>query len=601
MKKTTNKFSILETLPEDDPIEMNMLKDRMIVDQFLNKKIQPNVNETSHWSQDMIKYFKDKWEEGRKKEAEENTQKANNIRSEEDDIFIEEKVMKIIISGSLPWAIIGDMTVTLNLEEHPNRGSSIIEEMQDFKDCINLVEVKDIGSCSFFYTCIKSLRIPKNSILKKLDRDPYNNQIKKKPVEILDEYNEVVKDDEKLFPQKARVDWLNDGDKNSSLFHKVIKGRRSRIRVAIVCDENGVSYERDKDLFCTILTHEEAESMVREVSGKEIKDAIFEIGDNRAPDLQKAYDTVSWNFLESILKKFRFHHKMRKIGNCRDFKYHHGCKELKLVNLCFVDDLMNLCHGDTTSAGLIKEALREFSEVFGRLLLISVVKKSTSVYWASIFKIPKTVIEKINGVLKRFLWSNGDYAKGRAKVAWKHVLRDKVADRLQHKVGDGSNIYIWYDKWQNNGLLIDQVSNKDLYDARMPKMIKLADMIDEGVWKWPSEWRNVELEVMNIEVPRLKNGVHDKVKWKCADNSRMPFHTKLVMDVLSPNLEKINWHVLVWFKQCIPKHVFCLWIAMLKRLQTQDNIMTWGTQTGLLCPLCSKVNDSHSHIFFICD
>ncbi|GKD24306.1 RNA-directed DNA polymerase, eukaryota, reverse transcriptase zinc-binding domain protein, partial [Tanacetum coccineum] len=165
---------------------------------------------------------------------------------------------------------------------------------------------------------------------------------------------------------------------------------------------------------------------------------------------------------------------------------------------------------------------------------------------------------------------------------------DKVADRLQHEVGDGSNIYIWYDKWQNNGLLIDQVSNKDLYDTRMPKMIKLADMIDKGVWKWPSEWRNDELEVMNIEVPRLKNGVHDKVKWKCVDNSLMSFHTKLVMDVLSPNLEKINWHVLVWFKQCIPKHVFCLRIAMLERLQTQDNIMTWGTQTGFLCPLCSK-------------
>ncbi|GKE61330.1 RNA-directed DNA polymerase, eukaryota, reverse transcriptase zinc-binding domain protein, partial [Tanacetum coccineum] len=178
--------------------------------------------------------------------------------------------------------------------------------------------------------------------------------------------------------------------------------------------------------------------------------------------------------------------------------------------------------------------------------------------------------------------SNGDYAKGRAKVAWKHVCKPKEYGGLRIKNFEALNEslltkYLW-----------NIASKKDLYDARMPKMIKLAHMIDEGVWKWPSEWRNDELEVINNEVLRLKNGVHDKVKWKCVDNSLMPFHTKLVMDVLSPNLEKINWHVLVWFKQCIPKHVFCLWIAMLERLQTQDNIMTWGTQTGLLCPLCSK-------------
>ncbi|GJW24772.1 RNA-directed DNA polymerase, eukaryota, reverse transcriptase zinc-binding domain protein [Tanacetum coccineum] len=61
MKRSANKYSILETLPEDDPMKIRILKDRIIVDQYITKKIQPSVQEIKNWSQDMIKYFKGKW------------------------------------------------------------------------------------------------------------------------------------------------------------------------------------------------------------------------------------------------------------------------------------------------------------------------------------------------------------------------------------------------------------------------------------------------------------------------------------------------------------------------------------------------------------
>lgn len=74
-----NKYAILETLLEDNPKEISMLQGRMIVDTFLNKKLQPSVTEVSKWTPDMHKYFKEKWEDDRRKEAEENiqNQKAN--------------------------------------------------------------------------------------------------------------------------------------------------------------------------------------------------------------------------------------------------------------------------------------------------------------------------------------------------------------------------------------------------------------------------------------------------------------------------------------------------------------------------------------------
>lgn len=136
-------------------------------------------------------------------------------------------------------------------------------------------------------------------------------------------------------------------------------------------------------------------------------------------DLQKAYDRVNWTFLESIQHKFGFHHKIIKlIMTCMTtyafsicvngssygyfkgarglrkgdpispylftlvmevlnllmvknkqaesgFRYHFGCKELKITHLCFADDLMMFCHRDVKSAKIIKDTIEEFSNYSG--------------------------------------------------------------------------------------------------------------------------------------------------------------------------------------------------------------------------------------------
>ncbi|GJR68766.1 RNA-directed DNA polymerase, eukaryota, reverse transcriptase zinc-binding domain protein [Tanacetum coccineum] len=61
LRNTANKYSILESLPKDNDQELQMLKERMIVDKFLVKKIQPTVMEAMYWTKDMVKYFKEKW------------------------------------------------------------------------------------------------------------------------------------------------------------------------------------------------------------------------------------------------------------------------------------------------------------------------------------------------------------------------------------------------------------------------------------------------------------------------------------------------------------------------------------------------------------
>ncbi|GJT19199.1 RNA-directed DNA polymerase, eukaryota, reverse transcriptase zinc-binding domain protein [Tanacetum coccineum] len=72
-----NKFAPLDKMGEKH--ELNILKDIMILDQYLNKNLQPTCAETSNWSKDMISYFKQKWNEDRLKEAEVNIEKNEDV------------------------------------------------------------------------------------------------------------------------------------------------------------------------------------------------------------------------------------------------------------------------------------------------------------------------------------------------------------------------------------------------------------------------------------------------------------------------------------------------------------------------------------------
>ncbi|GKD98372.1 RNA-directed DNA polymerase, eukaryota, reverse transcriptase zinc-binding domain protein [Tanacetum coccineum] len=107
-------------------------------------------------------------------------------------------------------------------------------------------------------------------------------------------------------------------------------------------------------------------------------------------DLQKAYDTVNWSFIEESLTSFGFPNKMirwimawitspkfticvngerygyfkrAEIKKEKLFKYHFRCRQLKITYLCFADDLLVMCHGDVHSVKTIKKALEKFSVV----------------------------------------------------------------------------------------------------------------------------------------------------------------------------------------------------------------------------------------------
>ncbi|GJY87171.1 RNA-directed DNA polymerase, eukaryota, reverse transcriptase zinc-binding domain protein [Tanacetum coccineum] len=63
-----NNFNVLRDLDDDSIQGIHMMKDKMIVDKYLNMRLQPSFNVTKDWSHEMVNYFKRSWEADRETE-----------------------------------------------------------------------------------------------------------------------------------------------------------------------------------------------------------------------------------------------------------------------------------------------------------------------------------------------------------------------------------------------------------------------------------------------------------------------------------------------------------------------------------------------------
>ena len=57
----------------------------------------------------------------------------------------------------------------------------------------------------------------------------------------------------------------------------------------------------------------------------------------------------------------------------------------------------------------------------GRLQLIKSVLNSLHVYWSSLLILPKKIINRVEQVMRDFLWKGQNQQQGSSKVAWKEV------------------------------------------------------------------------------------------------------------------------------------------------------------------------------------
>lgn len=179
--------------------------------------------------------------------------------------------------------------------------------------------------------------------------------------------------------------------------------------------------------------------------------------------------------------------------------------------------------------------------------------------------------------------------------------RDKLRKHIVCRLGNGKSTNVWFDNWHSLSPLSDFISYRDIYASGLSKDLKVADIVSEGKWNWPSEWKVRFPELFDQTPPVLSHDGVDKHFWRSKNGKENNFTVGNVWSDIRVVNNEVAWAKTVWFSQCIPRHSFILWLAIRCKLKTQDKIGAWNNERDLRCPFCKIQPDNHEHLFFQCD
>ena len=218
------------------------------------------------------------------------------------------------------------------------------------------------------------------------------------------------------------------------------------------------------------------------------------------------------------------------------------------------------------------------------------LKPTLWVRWVILHYIPNG---RIWGVVPRTTWS------------WVFreifMLRTHIRQFVVHKIGDGRNTNAWFDKWLMDGSLSELIPYRRYTECGFSQHSMARDVIQVYGHHWPLSWVQYHANLQNMQIPPLDDMATDAIKWIDVQNNLVHFTVRVAWKSLGGAQMTIRWTKSVWFKGCIPKHGFCMWMAFHNRLPTQDRIILWKQEPpDMKCALCEQVVDSHRHLFFTC-
>ncbi|KAJ9536407.1 hypothetical protein OSB04_un000420 [Centaurea solstitialis] len=181
------------------------------------------------------------------------------------------------------------------------------------------------------------------------------------------------------------------------------------------------------------------------------------------------------------------------------------------------------------------------------------------------------------------------------------VLYNQIRDQIDLQVGDGISTNAWEDKWLSVGNLSSLIPYRLIRAAGFTKESTVSEVISSLDSNWPQAWVIRVPDLAELIVPQLNILEKDQVMWLDNNQTLTSFKVGEAWKTLVGDMEDAPWYGICWFKQYIPKYSFCLWLAILNRLPTQDRMLRWAPQSDqLLCSLCERSIDSRDHLFFDC-
>lgn len=225
----------------------------------------------------------------------------------------------------------------------------------------------------------------------------------------------------------------------------------------------------------------------------------------------------------------------------------------------------------------------------GRTQLVNSILLSLHSYWASIFVLPKTVIDGVIAACRNFLWDGKTTSNKTALIAWDVICREKKRGGLGFKESHTWNTamlgkYIWSIANKADNLWVKWVNH---------------------VYLKGQDWKNYSPSSSVSWYWRQLTHIKDKFRdGYCGDRwkfDRRGYTASTGYKWLRSEQSEVDWASWVWNRLNIPKHSFLSWLIMWKRMNTRDRLRKMGLHLPAGCPLCETQDESVEHLFVHCD
>ncbi|XP_048140783.1 uncharacterized protein LOC125316483 [Rhodamnia argentea] len=328
-----------------------------------------------------------------------------------------------------------------------------------------------------------------------------------------------------------------------------------------------------------------------------------------------------------------------------------------------------LSKGDCISlVNIITARARSWTQRFlsfaGRLLLVKTILHATQVFWASVFILPKSVLLRIEQILRQFLRKGPDLGTGGVKVSWDKACLPKEEGGLGiRRLSDCNKAamlkHIWilftdkesiWCKWIHSNFL----KYKSFWVATRPTLCswswkKILDLRKDSEhlfrWRvgsgnisfWFDSWHTKgplyklfsDLDIYRSGISR-KATVRDFLTtthfpsrvntvmgaWSDPMPSITPesqqdtlirlghssgvFSSASAWDLFRRKGQVVQWHSFIWDRHLAPRYSFILWLITLNGLPTQVILLAYHRIAEGLCGFCNYRPDSIDHLFFGC-
>ncbi|CAI9259916.1 unnamed protein product [Lactuca saligna] len=369
-----------------------------------------------------------------------------------------------------------------------------------------------------------------------LDLDPCNEELRFEEGIYLQSFLNASREEESYLKQRAKVHWIKEGDSNSAYFHKVVKGKINRNRIETILDGNGnwkegdeafkvivdyfgeflgvehgvVPIIRPEDLDFRKLDIQQAVDMIKDVTDEEIKAALFDIDDDKAPGPD--------GFSSKFFKK-----AWMIVGS--DF--------------CFA----------VKEFFISKKILKEVNATVIAIWKLISGQNSLWVKWVNCYL--------LDG---RSFWDVGP--KDRMSWSWRNLLKIRpfLRDFFYSRIGNGKGTSMWYDNWHQLGPLCYVLSPREITNAGYNIRDKVGDVIVDENWNWPSEWIEMIPQLGDFNVPRIIREKKDEVLWVNYKGKIVPFAVNQVFSSIMCRETIVEWKI------ALAASIYHIWNERNKRL-----------------------------------